>query len=181
MPVTETILHRTAICGHVRDAASGAAIGGARVLLEQPRRETLTRPDGFYAFLDLAAGDYALQASAPALGSRYGSTGAATITVASAADGSPLLDPRGELKLPPTRLSGTVQLDNGTPWAHAQVLLPAVGARTLSDRNGRYELAAVQAGTQRVQVSGAGLADLDSTVALQAGQSLTTDFTMTPA
>jgi len=181
MSVIETIRHRAAICGHVTDAQSGAPIGGALVSLVQPPRDTRTRADGFYFFTDLEDGHYALQVSAPALGSRYGTAIAATVAVGSDGKGSPLLDPRGELALPSTRLSGTVsRSSDGTPVAFAQVLLPASGIRTLSDKVGHYQLGAIEAGAQRVQVTATGFTSFNGTVTLLAGQALANDIAMTP-
>src|SRR2546426_1390665 len=47
--------------------------------------------------------------SAPALGSRYAGVTVAGIAVAGDGAGRPALDPKGNLGLPPTRLSGRVQ------------------------------------------------------------------------
>ena len=179
---TIKIIHRASICGYVRDAETNATIAGATVEIVGRNAQTRSRDDGFYHFLDVPDGAYTLHAAAPMLGSRYADVTVANVVVASQADGRPSFDPRGNLNLPPTRLSGHVQR-SGTlaPIARAEVRLRAAGVRTLSDDLGHYVLSPAQAGEQTVQVSAPGFAAGSQRVALTAGQSTTADFVLTPS
>jgi len=178
----ETVRHRAAICGYVSDAVSGEAIAGATVELAAQGLQARTRDDGFYAFLDLPDGSYTLRASAPQLGSTYGTVTAVGVAVASDGSGRPVLDSRGNLALPPTKLSGVVRRsDTMAPIAYADVFLRASLVRTKSNKVGQYSASAVEAGTQTVQVSAPGFTAASQSVTLNAGQSTTTDFTLTPS
>jgi len=176
-----TLRHRAAIGGHVVDAATGAPIAGALVMIATPAQSAFTREDGFYSFIDLPDGSYALSASAPALGTRYGNAAAVTVTVASDASGAPQLDPRAELTLAPTRLAGIVRrADTSAPIPYAQLRLRASQLGVVGDVNGRYEFSPVEAGTQLVQVSATGYATSTSSVSLSVGQQSPADFALTP-
>jgi hypothetical protein len=178
----ETFRHRAAISGYVRDAVSGDGIGGAVVHISAPQRETRTNGDGFYYFLDLDDGSYGLQVSAPSLGSRYGSLTVLNVLVTSDASGRPVLDPRGNLSLSPTRLSGVVRRsDTSAPIAYAEILLRASNLRAKSDKTGQYRLSPAEAGTQTVQVRASGFVTLSQTVSLNVGQQTVVDFSLNPS
>jgi hypothetical protein len=180
MALIATIRHRAAICGYVVDALTGAGIGGALVEIADPALTTTSRADGFYGFLDLADGGYELHASAPALGSRYGSATVSGIVVASGAQGQPVLDPDGRLALPPTQLAGTVRrADTAAPIARAQVRLRASAVAVLADAAGGYRLAGVEAGTQTAVVTAAGFVAHTEQVVLTAGEEMLIDFNLT--
>jgi len=180
MSTVETVRHRAAICGYVSDASSGAGIAGATVELAAQGLQTQTRADGFYNFLDLPDGSYTLHATAPQLGSCYGTVTVAGVSVASDGEGRPLLDPKGNLGLRPTRLSGLVQRsDNLAPIAYADVFLRASNLKTKSDKLGQYVVSAVEAGTQTVQVSAPGFTTVSQSVSLNAGQNTAVDFKLT--
>jgi hypothetical protein len=182
MAIVATIRHRAAISGYVSDAVSGTGIAGATVTLEGQDQQTLTGADGFYFFLDLPNGSYTLHAEAPALGSRYGAVTAAGVAVASDGAGRPLFDPKGNLALPPTRLTGLVRRsDNLAPIAYADVQLRASRVAVKSNKLGQYGLTAVEAGTQTVQVAAPGFATISQPVSLSAGQSRVVDFNLTPS
>lgn len=182
MSTIEITRHRAAICGYVRDASSGAGIAGATVELVGREARTETRVDGFYDFLDLTDGSYTVRATAPALGSRYADVTVAGITVASDAVGRPALDPKGNLALPPTRLSGRVQRAGPlAPIARAEVRLRASGVKAMSNNLGQYMLSAVEAGTQTVQVSAPGFTTNSQSVTLDAGQNTVVDFILAPS
>jgi hypothetical protein len=182
VPTLEIWKHRAAICGYVRDASSGVGIPGATVVLVDPDVTTKTRADGFYHFLDLPNGSYTLQATAPAQGSRYAGVTVAGVAVASDAAGRPVLDPQGNLGLPPTRLSGRVQrADTLAPIARAEVRLRASGAKTMSNNLGQYALSAVEAGAQTVRISAPGFTTHSQSVTLGAGQNTVVDFNLTPS
>jgi Carboxypeptidase regulatory-like domain len=177
-----TWTRRAAICGYVRDASSGTGIFGATVELVGREVQTATRVDGFYCFLDLPDGAYTLHATAPALGSRYGGVTVAGVAVADDGVGRPLFDPKGNLVLPPTRLSGRVQRA-GTlaPIARAEVRLRASGVKAISDNLGQYLISAVEAGSQTVQIFAPGFITTSQSVTLEAGQNTVADFTLTPS
>jgi hypothetical protein len=182
MAIVATIRHRAAISGYVSDAVSGAGIAGAVVTLEGQDQQTRTHADGFYYFLDLANGAYTLHAEAPALGSRYGSVTATGVSVASDSVGRPLFDPKGNLALPPTRLTGLVRRsDNLAPIAYADVQLRASRVTSKSNKLGQYVLSAVEAGTQTMQVTALGFTTISQPVSLIAGQSIVVDFNLTPS
>jgi hypothetical protein len=177
-----TVTHRAAICGYVSDAVSGEAIAGATVELVAQGLQAQTRDDGFYAFLDLPDGTYTLSASAPQLRSAYGTVTVAGVAVASDGSGRPVLDPKGNLGLQPTQLSGVVRRsDTMAPIAYAEVLLRASLVKATSDKVGQYIASAVEAGTQTVQASAPGFTLASQSVTLNAGQSTTTNFTLTPS
>jgi hypothetical protein len=178
----ELVRHRAAICGYVRDANSGAGISGATVALAGQEARTQTRADGFYYFVDLPDGAYTLQATVPPLGSRYAGVSVAGVTVAGDGAGRPVLDPKGNLALQPTRLSGRVlRAGSLAPIARAEVRLRAGGVKTLSNNLGQYLLSAVEAGTQSVQISAPGLVLASQSVTLNAGQNTVVDFTLAPS
>ena len=176
------IRHRAAIGGYVSDAVSGAAIAGATVELKPGGLETKTQGDGFYHYLDLPDGLYTLQAKAPALGTRYGTGTPTDVEVASDAAGQPKIDPKGNLALPPTRLTGVVRR-SGTlaAIAYAEVRLRASNVKTRSSKLGQYAFSAAQAGTQTVQVSALGFVARSQPVTLRAGEETVVDFSLTPA
>ena len=181
MSSLEIIHHRAAICGYVSDADSGDGIAGATVELIAEDLQVQTRADGFYTFLDLPDGSYTLHAQAPQLGSCYGTVTAPGVTVASDGAGRPLLDPKGNLGLPPTRLTGLVKRsDNLAPIAYAEVRLRASNVSAKSSKLGQYALSAVQAGTQTVQVTAPGFTAVSQSVTLNAGQNLVVDFSLPP-
>jgi Carboxypeptidase regulatory-like domain len=182
MPALETVRHRAAICGYVRDASSGAGIPGAAVEIVGVNARTETRADGFYYFADLPNGSYTLRARAPALSRSYTGVTVAGVVVGSDAAGRPVFDPKGDLGLSPTRLSGRVQRAGSlAPIARAEVRLRASGERTMSNNLGQYQLSAIEAGTQTVQISAAGFAAKAQSVTLNAGQNTAADFTLTPS
>jgi hypothetical protein len=182
MAVIEIITHRAAICGYVSDGHSGEGLRGATVQLLAGGAETRTGADGFYSFLDLADGLYTLAAAAPQLGSRYGTVQVTAVAVARAADGRPLFDSKGNLGLPPTRLSGTVRRsDTLAPIAYADVHLRASRVHTKASPLGQYALSAVEAGTQTVEISAVGFMPVTQAVSLTAGQDTIVDFHLTPS
>jgi hypothetical protein len=176
----EIIRHRAAICGYVRDAKSGAGLAGASVDIAARGVTAEAGADGFYYFLDLPDGSYTLHAAVPALGTRYTDVTVAGVTVAKDASGAPALDPRGDLALPPTRLTGQVKAAGSlAPVARAEVRLRVAAVSTLSDAAGKYALSAIEAGEQTVQVSASGFAAFSQRVTLQPGQEVVSDFTLT--
>ncbi|HEX6362817.1 MAG TPA: carboxypeptidase-like regulatory domain-containing protein, partial [Albitalea sp.] len=94
MAKADVIQHRASLCGHVRDAVTGAGVPEARVELLRRNLSARTRADGLYFFLDLRGGAYDLRVSAPQAGGRYGTAAVDDVRVALDASGRPLLDPR---------------------------------------------------------------------------------------
>jgi hypothetical protein len=182
MALIETFGHRASVCGYVRDASSNAGLGGAPVeLVAEAVARTNTRIDGFYAFLNLPDGSYTLRAAAPAMGSRYGTVIVTGVAVSRDGRGRPVLDPKGNLNLPPTRLTGLVRRsDTLAPIAFADVRLRASNVNTKSNKVGQYAVSAIEAGTQTVLASAPGFAAASRVVTLSAGQETVADFSLTP-
>jgi hypothetical protein len=166
----QTVRHQVAIAGRLTDAATGKAIEGARVsidedgmptafasflraramqhgaawttMAERPDR-TRTAADGVFYFLDLVDGDYSLTASLAGMGGRYGAA-QAKATVSRKQNGDyerVFLD----LALQATTIRGKVSdaaRKNGVPMAEVRV--KGSGEHTLSDTRGQYVLAGIQ-------------------------------------
>jgi hypothetical protein len=66
----QIVRHQVSIAGVVFDGATGQAIAGARVKIDDSPQWTLTRPDGWFFFLDLPRGNYSLTASFSSPGNR---------------------------------------------------------------------------------------------------------------
>jgi hypothetical protein len=202
----EVTTHALSIAGQVTDAVTGAPIPGARVAIVQgpaafeawrailaggpgweqsPERLDLTstRADGSYRFLDLPAGLYRLEGSAPHLGSRYGTTRTGSIRVWATRDaaGRIKLDP-GDVALPPTRIHGRVtnQAD-GQPIAGAKVRLRGDSKVVLTGSDGGYVLAGLLQGTPTIQVSARNFTTATQAVSLTSGQDQSVDIPLTPA
>lgn len=202
----ETTSHALSIAGRMADAMTGAPIPAARVTIVQgpaafealrailaagPEWEqtserldrTWTRPDGSYRFLDLPAGLYRLEGSAPYLGSRYGTTQTGSIRVWATRDpaGRIKLDP-GDVELPPTRIHGRVtnQVD-GEPIAGAKVRLRGDIEVALTGADGGYVLAGLVQGTPTVQVSARSFVTATKATSLAPGQDQSVDISLTPA
>jgi hypothetical protein len=177
--IIEEIRHRAAIAGYVTDAHSGQTIANAVVELVGQNLLAQTRSDGFYYFLDLAVGQYALNISAPLLATRYGVIAGRVVNVQNAADGRPIFDPNANVGLPPTRLIGKViRSDDDLPIAKASVRLLGSESKTLTDANGRYVLSGLQAGMPTVQASADGFVTTNQKVTLIAGQETTINLSL---
>jgi hypothetical protein len=173
----EEIRHRIAIAGSVTDASTGQPISNAILEITGHHLRTFSRDDGSFYFIDLPMGQYPLTASVPDLGSRYGSATVAAVAVQNASDGRPILDPKAQVKLPPTRLVGQVQRsDNNQPIANAVVRLLGSETQTLTNQTGHYTLLGIQAGNPTAQVSAEGFAISSQKVSLSAGQVTTANF-----
>ncbi|MBI5656241.1 MAG: carboxypeptidase regulatory-like domain-containing protein [Geobacter sp.] len=70
----EITRHQVAIAGKVTETATGKPIPGARVVISSATVacEVITELDGHFHVLDLADGEYDLEASVSVRGSRYG-------------------------------------------------------------------------------------------------------------
>jgi hypothetical protein len=144
---------------------------------------TQSQADGHFGFLDLPDGQYALTASLPGAGSRYGTAQVQNIAVARDGEGKAILAV-ADLFLPPTTVSGQIQQGSGAdiePVTLAEVRLSGSGERTWSDSNGQYTLLGLETSPnpRTVMVSAAGYQPASQTVLLpQAGTVQTLNFTL---
>ena len=185
----EIVRHRAAISGLVTDARTGRPLPGARVeitagpaeftgrlallakqhgsrwetLAERPDR-TRAAADGFFRFLDLPAGSYALIGSLPGSGSRYG-TVTAQVTLDADGQGNVSLQ-TAALALPSTTIQGRVSDQADAAVRLAEVRVQGSGERAWSDAQGNYMLAGVEAGSRRLTIAARGFQSKSETVAL---------------
>jgi hypothetical protein len=179
MSVIEILRHRAAIAGYVTDALTKLVIPGAVAELITQNLKTQTSEDGFFYFLDLAPGSYTLDVSVPSLGSRYGTASVPNVAVQNDTDGRPIFDAKTNVALTPTRLTGhVIQSSNGQPIKGATVKILGSEEKALSDKDGRYDLSGIQAGTPNVQASAAGYAAAAQKVTLTAGLETIADFSL---
>jgi hypothetical protein len=168
----ETFRHRAVIAGRVTDARTGKPLPGARVAITSGP-EVFTAGDGFYRFLDLPAGSYALTASLPGSGSRYGTK---SKQVALGEDLETV-----DLALPATTVKGKVKDSGGQAVKMAEVRVQGSGESAWSDAQGNYALSGVEAGARRIAVSARGFQKVSETVAIgQPGATVTRDVTLSP-
>ena len=201
----EEIRHQVSIAGKVTDAWTGSAIAGAHVeitsapqafmdwlterakqfcdkwskMAKRPDR-ILTRADGHFHFLDIPDGQYTLTARLPGSGTRYG-TAAETVTVAHGPGGS-IIMAQADIKLPPTLLKGKItDMDTSDAVILAEVRIQGGTDKTLSDGNGQYVLAGIEAGQRSVLISAQGYQQALSVVQFnQAGEEVNLDFVVQP-
>jgi hypothetical protein len=137
-------------------------------------------PDGSYWLLDLPAGLYRIEATVPALGSRYGTGRIGPVRVWATRDSSGRikLDP-ADIAVPPTSVHGRVtRQDTGDPVANAQVRLRGDPAATASGTDGRYALVGLVAGNPTVECSAPGLQIARMPVSVTPGQDQAVDFVL---
>jgi hypothetical protein len=204
MAVVAQARQQVAIAGRVTDELSGRPVEGARVELtaaptgfsawlalralesgpgwdalpERPDRAGVG-PDGHFHFLDLPDGKYTVTASHPQAGSRYGTVGA-SVTVPRSADGS-IIRQAADLKLPPTAVTGKVTGPGSTPSAMAEVRLRGSAGSALTDAQGTFILAPVEAGKQTLLVSARGFPEQPpKAIQTNTGKSVTANVTLSP-
>jgi len=202
MSTFETARHQVAIAGRVSDARTARPLAGVlvRIVAGPPAftnlvatlaqhggaswgaraerlDQTVTPPDGHFAFLDLPNGQYAVTASLPTTGTRYG-TRSLQVTVSRDERGA-LRVGRVDLTVPPTTLEGRVTRASGGPLSMADVQIRG-GERAKTDAEGRYVLSPLETGTRHVIAASTGFQSLSRTVTFAApGTTKTLDFTLT--
>jgi len=181
----ELITHRAAIVGRAIDQRAQTPLPGVEVVITSgPAAWTArlaalhqghpdARPDrmisdgnGFFRWLDLPAGSYALRAALP--GTRYG---VATGTLDVVASG-PV---SAALALPPTAVTGLIKGGApAQPLAQARVRFADSDDTTYSAADGSFTLSPVEAGSNRVlEVSAQNHVTATQTVTLSQGQTVT--------
>ena len=177
MATMEITRRHVGLAGIITDVVTGRPIAGALVKITAKNLQTVTREDGSYFFTDLGVGKYTLNVTAPNQGSRYGAAKITNVSVQNAADGRPVLDAKGNVALPPTRVSGTVKRSSdGQPLPGMIVRVRGSEAKTVTDQNGKYVLTGLYAGAPNVEVSGAGYATAAKKATLTAGTETIADF-----
>lgn len=181
MATWETARHQVAIAGRVTDALTGEGLGGAAVTVDPPGAcgAVMTRADGHYHLLDLPDGTYAVSATLPAAGSRYG-----TLRVSAAVSRGPdgrLRMAAADLALPSTAIRGKIVRHGGGRQALAEVRIRGSGERAFSDGDGRYLLAGIEAGLRTIVVSAQGFRPVERTVRIdRPGDAVTVNVTLAP-
>lgn len=181
MSFSETTRYQAVIAGHITDLLTGEGIPEVTVRLTSPDRnwETTTYPDGFYFFMDLVEGDYALSAEATQFGSRYGTADVPTVTV-QRDDGKPVFDAAANVQLQPTRLTGTVtRTGDGQPIMNAVVQVVGSEEKTTTDTDGNYVLPRLQAGAPNIKASAEGYGPDTQNATLSSGQETILNFSLT--
>jgi hypothetical protein len=115
--------------------------------------QAVARPDGHYHYLNLPAGTYTVSATAPAAGTRYGSSPAVQVTVAADAQGK-ITPGTADLALPPTGVKGkiTTQVNAvSTSLSMAEVRVHGSGERVYTNSNGEYLLLGLETGKRTVR------------------------------
>lgn len=201
----ETVRHRAAIAGRVKDARTGEPLAAARVeitagppaftgplallarqhgscweaLAERPDRTRSAR-DGFFHFLDLPEGQYTLSGSLLGFGTRYG---IAIAQVSLSADGQGHVSlGTADLALPATTIQGRVKTATSAAVWMAEVRVQGSGERAWSDAQGNFVIPAIEAGTRKLIVSARGFRLKSETVTLgRSGDMVTRDVILSPS
>ena len=204
MDPEKPIRHVVSIAGAVRDKATQRPIAGALVeITEGPpafrallaakaanpawtrRRERLdrvySRADGAFCFVDLPAGPYRLNVSAPEMGTRYGVVEVENLEVQPDPGEGPIPVARADVELPPTRIHGTVTdavTGKPIPGARVRLLGDTVVVKTGDD--GTYDLSQQIAGEPTLQVTAPRYKPEARKLELAAGQERVEDLALQP-
>ena len=204
MDPEQPIRHVVSIAGAVRDKATQRPIAGARVEITAGppafeallaakaanpawtrRRERLDRvysqADGAFCFVDLPAGRYRLNVSAPEMGTRYGVDEVENLEVQpDPGEGRVPVAP-ADVELPPTWIHGTVT-DAATgqpiPGARVRLLGDTVVVKTGDD--GAYDLGQQIAGEPTLQATAPHYKPEARKLELAAGQERVEDLALQP-
>jgi hypothetical protein len=153
---------------------------GAAFAVDRPD-QTRTAADGHFHFLDLPDGDYAVTASLPEAGNRYGTAEVNNRSVSRDGDGR-IAWTWTDMKVPPTTIGGKVTNQSAAPVKLASVRVKGSGENALSDDTGEYRLSALEVGSRTVSASAPGLKADPKIVQLdEAGKKQVVDIAMTPA
>lgn len=150
----------------------------------QPQRldRAWSQADGVFFFQDLPPGDYRLRVSAPAWGTRYGSTETEPITVPPAPVGERVRMQWVEVMLPATRVQGVVtDWDTGDPIPGARVRLRGDTTVVLTKEDGSYELSRLVQGKPLVEASALNFKVATQRVELAPGQMRIVNFRLEPS
>ena len=204
MDPEKPIRHVVSIAGAVRDKATQRPIAGALVeVAEGPptfrallaakaanpawtrRRERLdrvySRMDGAFCFVDLPAGRYRLNVSAPEMGTRYGVVRVENLEVQpDPGEGRVPVTP-ADVELPSTRIHGTVTdavTGKPIPGARVRLLGDTVVVKTGDD--GAYDLSQQIAGKPTLQVTAPRYKPEARKLELAAGQERVEDLALQP-
>jgi hypothetical protein len=183
------IVHRAAIAGRVLDGLARSPLAGATVTitsgpkafmdrvaaLKQGRPDAtpdrvLTSRDGFFRWLDLPAGAYALGASLPGAGTRYAAVVTGNVQVVAQGPCAMI-----DLTLAPTTLVGVIQRSSPAgPLPLARVRFIDSGESSFSDASGAFTLSPVEAGAGRtLELSAQGFVTAKLAVTLTSGSTTT--------
>ena len=199
------VAHKVSIAGKVTDEATGAPAPGALVeivrgppsfrsrrdlLAQQPGwgqknqryDRTLARSDGSYYFVDLPNGVYRLEASAPAMGTRYGKQTTGSVRVWAGRDpiGRVKLSP-ADMALPATHVHGRVtNRDTGAAIAGAKTKLRGDDRVIAADKDGRYVLGPLTAGSPTLEASAKGFQTAYQGVRLTPGRKSEVNLALAP-
>lgn len=191
--------------GRVTDSLTKTALSGAQVEIVQgpqaflTRRDimarhpdwdrsterygrTAVRADGSYYFVDLPTGVYRLQASAPGMGTRYGTgeTGNVRVWAGPDADGRVKLSP-ADIAVPPTHIKGrATNKETGVAIEGAKARLRGDGQVVLTDQDGQYVLGPIAAGSPTLEISAKGFQTEARKVSLSQGAGEDLNLTLAP-
>lgn len=162
------------ITGTVQDSQTAVGIADALVALSPGGLSTLTSSNGAFGFPTLAAGTYAVSASAPGY-----EPGRATVTVT--ADHNANLN----LHLVSTTGGGSLQgvvksSATGKAVAGAVVTLTPSSMATVTDGTGYYGFASVTAATYTLTVTAAGYQPYSQTIGVKSGHTDQINVSLTP-
>jgi hypothetical protein len=198
------IRHVVSIAGAVRDKATQRPIAGALVeVAEGPpafrallaakaanpawtrRRERLdrvySRADGAFCFVDLPAGSYRLNVSAPEMGTRYGEGKVENLEVQPDPGNGRVPVVQADVELPPTRIHGTVtDAVTGMPIPGARVRLLGDTVVVKTSDDGMYDLSQQIAGEPTLQVTALHYKPEARKLELAAGQERVEDLALQP-
>lgn len=180
MSVMETVRHRASIAGYVTDARSKNILPGSIVRITALHIEVQAGSDGFFYFLDLPLGQYALDVAVPASGSLYGAASVPGVVVENDEDGRPIFDGKANVALSPTMLTGQVtQSSDGQPITNAVVQVLGGENKTVTDKDGNYALSPLLSGTPNIRASAKGFVAVTKKVTLSKGVAIIADFILT--
>ncbi|PZR21600.1 MAG: TonB-dependent siderophore receptor [Flavobacterium psychrophilum] len=76
------------------------------------------------------------------------------------------------------KLNGTILLSGNTPAENISVVLRGTAYSAVTGQNGQYEIRGIKPGTYTLRVSAVGIASVENSITIVAGETLTKDFTL---